>query len=34
MRHVKIRPEAGIDEKTLAEMIGRAYTDMKRREEQ
>lgn len=34
MRHVKIRPEAEIDEKALTEMIERAYADMKRREEQ
>ena len=34
MRHVKIRPEAEIDEKELTEMIERAYADMKRREEQ
>ena len=34
MRHVKIRPEAEVDEKALTEMIERAYADMKRREEQ
>jgi hypothetical protein len=34
MRHTKIRPETGIDEKALTEMIERAYADMKRREEQ
>ncbi len=34
MRHVKIRPEAEIDEKALTEMIERAYADMKERESQ
>lgn len=34
MRHVKIRPEAEIDEKELTEMIERAYADMKERESQ
>ena len=32
MRHVKIRPETGVDEKALTELIHRAYADMKRRE--
>ena len=34
MRHVKIRPEAELDEKALTEMIDRAYADMKERESQ
>jgi len=32
MRHVKIRPETGVNEKALTELIHRAYADMKRRE--
>ena len=32
MRHVKIRPVTGVDEKALTELIHRAYADMKRRE--
>lgn len=34
MRHVKIRPETGADEKALREMIERAYADMQERESQ
>ena len=32
MRHVKIKPETEIDEKALREMLARAYSDMKERE--
>jgi len=31
MRHVKLRPESGIDEALLRELIGLAYVDMRRR---
>ena len=32
MRHVKIKPKTEIDEKALREMLARAYSDMKERE--
>ena len=31
MRHVKLRPEGGIDASALAKLIETAYTDMRRR---